>query len=587
MGSTFVKQDIWWKDVVVYQVYPASFMDSNGDGIGDIPGLISKLDYIKYLGINVVWLSPMFKSPQIDMGYDISDYEDVHPPFGCLEDMERLIKELHQRDIRLILDLVINHTSDQHAWFQESRSSKENPKRDWYIWRPPQYDLSGRRQPPNNWRANFGGSVWEWDEKTEEYYLHYFAPQQPDLNWDNETTRKAIYDSAIRFWLKKGVDGFRVDTVNKYSKPADFIDAPVKDPNSPWQFAYPLFCNGPRIHEYLKEMVREAMDPYGEVMTVGELPCTPDPKEILQYVSAHERELNMVFHFDMVYLGMGTVRKYLPEPFDLRDVKTSLGKWQRFIQDKDMWTTAFAENHDSARSISRFVSDLPENRVAASKLLALMLATLTGTLFIYQGQEIGMVNIPRDWPVEEYKDLETQNFYSMMKQQTGNDPAAMKAAMDGIAYLARDHARTPMQWDSSKNAGFSTGKPWMRAHDNYQYVNVKSQLGIEESPLEFWRHLLLFRKQHSTLFVHGLFTEHDHENTAVFTYTKTVTKSYNTEGTSEVKALVCLNFSDQVQPVPFPPNCESSHAKLAISTAPDREHDDVLRPYEGRVYWIK
>ncbi|SPO04174.1 probable alpha-amylase [Cephalotrichum gorgonifer] len=584
---------MWWKDAVVYQVYPASFKDSDGDGLGDIPGLISKLDYLKDLGIDVVWLSPMYKSPQVDMGYDISDYEDIHAPFGCLADMDELTHGLHQRGMRLILDLVINHTSCQHAWFQESRSSKDNPKRDWYIWRQPRYDASGNRHPPNNWRASFGGSVWEWDEKTQEYYLHYFAPEQPDLNWDNEETRKAIYDSAVRFWLEKGVDGFRIDTVNKYSKPAEFVNAPVTEPGSAWQYAYPLFCNGPKMHDFLKEMVRDAMDPFGEVMTVGELPCTPDAKEILRYVSARERELNMVFHFDMVYLGMGTVWKYIPEPFDLRDVKTALGKWQRFIQGTDMWTTVFAENHDSARSITRFASDAPEHREASAKLLALMLTTLTGTLFIYQGQEIGMVNVPREWPVEEYKDLETQNFYARMKDSTGNDPKEMNAAMDGIAYLARDHARTPMQWDDSENGGFSTGKPWMRVHDNYREVNVQKQLGEHDSPLMFWKHLISFRKQYHSLFTHGLFTEYGHDNTALFTYTKTLdncaVSSTNGESmeTIETKALISLNFSNSCKKVYLPEDCKAATIELAISTKDGKVESDTLGPYEGRVYWVR
>ncbi|KAH8880857.1 alpha-glucosidase [Thozetella sp. PMI_491] len=587
MGSIAPTQPPWWKDAVVYQVYPASFKDSNGDGIGDIPGVISKLDYLKDLGVDVMWLSPMFKSPQVDMGYDISDYEDVHAPFGNLADMDELIEGLHSRGMRLILDLVVNHTSDQHSWFQESRSSKTNPKRDWYIWRPPRYDAAGNRHPPNNWRANFGGSIWEWDENTQEYYLHYYAVEQPDLNWDNEDTRKAIYDSAIRFWLDKGVDGFRVDTVNKYSKPAEFVDAPINDPSSPWQYAYPLFCNGPRIHEYIKEMVREAVKPYGDMMLVGELPATPDPKEILRYTSAREKELDMVFHFDMVYTGMGTVRKYIPSSFDLRDVKAAIARWQTFIQGTDMWTTAFAENHDSARSISRFASDLPQYREASARMLALMLTTLTGTLFIYQGQELGMVNVPRSWPVEEYKDLETANFYATMKAQTGDDPVEMSAAMDGIAYLARDHARTPMQWDSSPHAGFSTGRPWMRVHDNYPEVNAEKQIAQENSPLQFWKRLLVFRKQNRGPFCHGVFTEYGHESAAVFTYTKEMGELATSSEKEKVSALVSLNFSAEKQPIHFPPGYEPSRAELAMRTGLGKVEESVLEPYEGRVYWIR
>ncbi|KAL6857698.1 hypothetical protein ACO1O0_005140 [Amphichorda felina] len=590
MGSVPENHSPWWKDAVVYQVYPASFKDSNGDGMGDIPGLISELDYLKDLGINTLWLSPMYKSPQVDMGYDIADFEDIHAPFGTLADMNNLIEGLHQRGMRLILDLVINHTSDQHQWFQESRSSRDNPKRNWYIWRAPRYDLSGQRQPPNNWRAAFGGSVWEWDEKTQEYYLHYFAPEQPDLNWDNDETRNAIYDSAVRFWLEKGVDGFRVDTVNKYSKPSEFVDAEIKDPKNPWQYAYPLFCNGPRMHEFLKEMNRDAMAPYGEIMTVGELPCTPDADEILRYVGAKERELNMVFHFDMVYLGMGTVHKYIPEKFDLLDVKASLAKWQCFIEGRDTWTTVFAENHDSARSISRFASDAPAHREASARLLALMLTTLTGTLFIYQGQEIGMTNIPRDWSVDEYKDLETQNFWERMRDHTGNDPTGMRTAMDGINVLARDHARTPLQWDASANAGFSTGEPWMRVHDDYPEVNIRKQWGQSNSPLEFWRYMLRFRKQFSQLFTHGVFAEFDHENKALFTYTKEAHRGRAVTGSGEMnKALVVLNFSDENQRFVVPDELQGCRVRLAVSTMAGKTEggmSEPLAPYEGRAYWI-
>ena len=578
----------WWKDAIVYQVYPASFKDSDGDGVGDLQGLISKLDYLQDLGINTVWLSPMYKSPQIDMGYDISDFEDVHAPFGTMSDMKELISGLHDRGIRLILDLVINHTSDQHAWFKESRSSKTNPKRNWYHWKPPRYDEAGNRQPPNNWRASFGGSVWQWDEATEEYYLHYFCPEQPDLNWENPETRRAIYQSAIKTWLDLGVDGFRVDTVNKYSKPTQYLDAKITDPENRWQYAYPLFCNGPRMHEYLKEMNREALAPYGEIMTVGELPCTPDHSEILRYVSAKEGELNMVFHFDMIYLGMGTVRKYLPQPFTLLEVKDKLSTWQRFVQDKDAWTTVFAENHDSARSISRFASDKPEHRVDSAKLLALMLVTLTGTLFIYQGQEIGMTNVPRDWGIDEYKDIESQNFWKQMVEASGNDPETMREALDGINTLARDHARTPLQWDESEHAGFSTAKPWMRVHDNYPQVNVKQQLSDDQSPLAFWKYLIRFRKAHKQLFTHGDFEEVRRKDEHVFSYLKSAREGEYSgleAGKRVFKAFIALNFSETPKPLVLPTGVEATQLELAISTS-GRIHSSELGSLEGRVYWI-
>ncbi|KAL2255051.1 hypothetical protein VTK26DRAFT_4248 [Humicola hyalothermophila] len=301
-------EEQWWKEAVVYQIYPASFCDSNGDGIGDLPGITSKLDYIASLGADVIWICPMYDSPQVDMGYDISNYENVYGPYGTLEDMLVLIRETHARGMRIMLDLVINHTSDQHAWFKESRSSKDNRKRDWYIWRSAKYTPTGERLPPNNWRSNFGGgSVWEWDEATQEYYLHLFAKEQPDLNWENPETRKAIYASAIEFWLERGVDGFRVDTVNMYSKPPGMPDAPVVDPSTPYQPAGLVYCNGPRMHEYLGE-INAILARYGAI-TVGELPCTPDTTRVLRYVSAKARQLNMVFQFDIVDLGFGTAHK--------------------------------------------------------------------------------------------------------------------------------------------------------------------------------------------------------------------------------------------------------------------------------------
>ncbi|KIX02541.1 uncharacterized protein Z518_08482 [Rhinocladiella mackenziei CBS 650.93] len=578
----------WWKDATVYQIWPTSFKDSNGDGIGDLPGVISALDYLKDLGIDTIWLSPIYRSPQVDMGYDISDYEAVYEPFGTMADMEDLIASCHSRGMRLILDLVINHTSREHAWFKESRESKENPKRDWYIWRSPVYDAEGHPHPPNNWRSAFGGSVWEWDELSQEYYLHYFTPDQPDLNWENEETRRAIFDSAITFWLEKGVDGFRIDTVNKFSKPPTFFDAPVSDPTSRWQYAYNLFCNGPKIHDYLKEINEKVLSAYGEIMTVGELPCTPDRHDIVRYVSAHERELNMVFHFDMIYLGMGTVKKYMFEPFTLTDFKRALSKWQYFIDGTDTWTTVFGENHDSARSVSRFASDAPEHRATSAKLLALLFITLTGTLFIYQGQEIGMINIPPTWGVDEYKDIESRNFYNSIKEQSGNDPIEMHKAKMGLSILARDHARTPMQWSSSSHAGFTSGPtPWMRVHDSYTEINVERQSGDERSVLRFWKTLLQWRKQYRQLFVHGLFREFDHNNPAVFTYLKISRESNHVaDHDCHLQALVTLNFSGERQSFMKPEDLRDNDLELLITNV-DIAEPDSLAPYEGRVYWVK
>lgn len=329
------------------------------------------------------------------MGYDISNYEAVHAPYGTVADMEVLIAACHERGMRLILDLVVNHTSDQHAWFRESRSSRDNPKRDWYIWRPPRHDAHGNRLPPTNWRSYFSGGAWEWDEHTQEYYMHLFAKEQPDLNWENAACRRAIHDSALRFWLDKGVDGFRVDTVNMYSKGpvAALGDAPVVDGAVYDQPAWMLFTNGPRMHEFLRELRRDVLGAYGTPMTVGELPHTPDPARVLDYVGAARGELSMVFQFDLVDLGQGAPHKYQqPRPWALPQLKAAVAKWQQFIEGTDGWTTAFCENHDQGRSVSRFASDEPRYRAVSAKMLAVLMCSLTGTLFVYQGQEIGMVS---------------------------------------------------------------------------------------------------------------------------------------------------------------------------------------------------
>src|SRR5947207_1016083 len=340
------RQQKWWKNATCYQIWAASYKDSNGDGFGDIPGVISTLDYLKDLGIDFIWLSPMYDSPQHDMGYDVRNYQDVWPKFGTLKDMETLIDEVHGRGMKLILDLVVNHSSNEHPWFLESKSSRDNPKHDWYIWRDPKYDAEGKRQPPSNWRAIFGGSAWEYAAERDQYYLHLFVPQQPDLNWENETTRRAIYKTAIEFWLDKGIDGFRVDTVNLYCKDTTFPDAEVKLKGEPWQPAFQYFRNGPKIHDWLKEQRRDVLDKYDDVVMVGELPGTP-ADEALRYVSAGARELDMVFDFDVVGLGgRHSLKPHQTYRHTLPEMKSAFMKTQAFLAGTDAWTTVFAENHD-------------------------------------------------------------------------------------------------------------------------------------------------------------------------------------------------------------------------------------------------
>ncbi len=562
----------WWKNSIIYQIYPASFKDSNGDGIGDLPGIISELDYIANLGVDAIWICPMYDSPQYDMGYDVSDYQKVYPPYGTVEDMQTLIDACHARGMRIILDLVVNHTSHEHQWFKESRASKTNPRRDWYVWRPAKYDANGKRCPPNNWRSIFGGPAWEWDETTQEYYLHLFCVEQPDLNWENEQVRQTVYTDVMEFWLEKGVDGFRVDTVNMYSKDPAYPDAPVLAPEAETQVAFSLFCNGPRIHEYLKEM-NEVLEKY-DAMTVGELGQTPTMEGVLRYVSAAQKQLNMVFSFDVVDLGMGTDYKFLTgkRNWALPELKTAIQRTQNILNGTDGWTTVFMENHDQARSVSRFGSDrTPELREASAKMLAVFQCSLSGTQYVYQGQEIGMVNAPEEWGVEEYKDVDSTNYYHMVRDMSNGDPRKLKEALLAMQHLARDHARLPMQWSAAPNAGFTaaSAKPWMRAHDNHTEVNAQAQEGSSSSVLSFWKTMMRLRKEYADVLVFGTFELLDEQNGEVFSYIK---KS------AEREVLVTLNFSDSPQKVAQ----VDRDAKLLVSSAGDGSAD--LQAWEGRIY---
>ncbi|KAF1358024.1 glycoside hydrolase [Lizonia empirigonia] len=572
-----VTQRPWWKDGVVYQIYPASFKDSNGDGIGDFEGIISELDYIRSIGVDVIWICPMFDSPQVDMGYDIRNYEDVYAPYGTLQDMERLIAETHARGMRIILDLVINHTSNLHKWFLESRSSKDNPKRDWYIWRPARYE-NGVRKPPNNWVSNFLGSVWEWDEHTEEYYLHLFCPEQPDLNWENEETRKAIYKSAMEFWLDRGVDGFRVDTVNMYSK-GEMLDAPITDPGSEWQFAGYQYCNGPRMKEFLSEM-NQVLSKY-DAMTVGECPNTKDMGRVLEYVSAKEKQLNMVFQFDVVDVGQGPYKfQTTPRNWILPDFKKAIACTQDLIRGNDGWTTVFLENHDQARSITRFTSDAPEHRVAGGKMLSLMMCALSGTLFIYQGQELGMTNFPKSWTMDEFKDVDSSNYYKMVAHRTNNDPKALEAAHASLQHLARDHSRVPMSWSTGPTNGFSLPdahtKPWMRPLEDADVCNAKQQQTDKNSVLSYWKRMLAVRKQYNDLLVHGEYDDLDVENLAFYTFTKTWKGK---------KAFVICNFTAKAQKLYIPSQVASVKRELLVSSV-NEPVEEELAAWEGRVYLL-
>ncbi|KAI4725746.1 alpha-glucosidase [Aureobasidium sp. EXF-10728] len=568
----------WWKDSVVYQVYPASFKDSNDDGIGDLPGIISKLDYIQDLGVDVVWICPISLACSLLIcshvwvnPYSSGRHGQVHPPYGTLDDMERLISECHSRKMRVVLDLVVNHTSDQHDWFRESRSSRDSPKRDWYIWKPATY-IDGKRCPPTNWRSHFGGSTWEWDEHTQEYYLHLFSCHQPDLNWDNEATRAAIYQDTMVFWLEKGVDGFRVDCVNMYSKPAVYTDVPAVDSNAVYQSAGSQYCNGPNLHEYLRE-VRAILAPY-DAMTVGECPNT-DMATVLSYVGASQAQLDMVLLFDVVNVGMGTNFKYDIEPFawQLADFKSAISRTQSLTINSDGWTTVFLENHDQSRSISRYGSDDPAWRTRSGKMLALMNASLTGTLFLYQGQELGMVNLPPDVPIEVYKDVESIEYIAMVRKRCNDDPEEMHKAQLGLQYLARDHARSPMQWNADVDGGgFSNATPWMKVNPLTKEINASQQVQDQDSVLNFWKLALKIRKEHPAL-VHGNFEWLDLQNSTVFSFTKTL---------GEQRILIVCNFPKHAADLPA--LGLSMQGQILGNILNSAEH--ILEPWEGRIYSV-
>jgi oligo-1,6-glucosidase len=595
----------WWKEATFYQIWPNSYIDSNGDGIGDIPGIISKLDYLEGLGVDAIWLCPIYDSPQVDMGYDVRDYQAVWSPYGTVADVDALIEGCHARGMRLVLDLVANHTSDQHAWFQESRSSKSNPKRDWYLWRRPRY-IDGKRHPPNNWRAVSGGSIWEWDELTQEYYFHLYAPEQPDLNWDCDAVRKEIYGSVMQFWLDRGIDGFRIDTVNLYSKDTTFPDAEISDWDSEYQPAQKYYVNGPRMHEFVREMTTQVFDKYQGTIKIGEISHSFDVDQAGRYVS--DRELDMVFLFHVVALGKHRRKRFTTVPFSLREFKDAIATVQQ-----SAWPTVFFENHDQPRSLPRIGSADNKYRFESGKMLALLLATLSGTLFLYQGQEIGMVNCPVHWPIDEYRDKLSLNFYREVETSTKGNPTALLEAFRGIQALARDNARTPMQWDDSPHAGFTTGenvKPWMRVNDEYPKVNVKAQQVEENSILSFYKRLLRLRKRYRGLFVHGSFEVLDWDNENVFLFLKQAAGSVSLDNNRDLvskekqldadahdaqRAVVVLNFSVSEQPCDVGSLVSQGvqegggdllELELLISTAVSDGHskDDSLAPYEGRVY---
>ncbi|CAK7199547.1 hypothetical protein SEUCBS139899_002227 [Sporothrix eucalyptigena] len=565
----------WWKEAVVYQIYPASFLDSNGDGLGDLPGIISKLDYIKSIGVNAIWLSPIFKSPQNDMGYDIADYRDIHRPYGSVEDAEALIHGCHERGIKVLLDLVVNHTSDEHEWFKESRASKSSAKRDWYFWRDPKIGPDGARKPPNNWASIFGGSAWTWDEQTGQYYLALFLPSQPDLNWANEDVRRATY-ADMEFWLKKGADGFRIDSMNLMSKHPDLPDGPISNPEMEYQSGALYFASGPRMHEYVREMREEVFDKY-DCMTVGELGFTKDEKSVSQYVAKDRHELNMLFTGDIVDMDFGINHKYEHNPFHLSKLRAITSLWQNAMPKFDGWNAIYMDNHDSGRSLSRYGSDLPQYRKTAAKMLAIYLGTLSGTLFLLQGQEIGMANLPESWGIDDYVDLEGKNYYRSVLERRGAG-ADMTDVLKEMRRKARDNGRLPMQWNAEPHGGFTKAlKPWMRVNDDFKQWNVQEQEGDDDSVLSFWRRILDLRQREKDVFVYGKFSLLDEykDSDAILAYTMT---SFDGKA-----ALVLLNFSDKEQKVD--PLDFGGWRCLLKETVSSIDGKGVpLKAYEGALY---
>ncbi|MHB7914725.1 glycoside hydrolase family 13 protein [Staphylococcus haemolyticus] len=522
----------WWKEVVAYQVYPRSFNDSNNDGIGDLPGVIEKLDYLKDLGIDVIWLSPMYKSPNDDNGYDISDYQDIMDEFGTMEDFDRLLKGVHDRGMKLILDLVVNHTSDEHPWFIESKSSKDNPKRDWYIWADPKDDGS----EPNNWESIFNGSTWQFDETTNQYYFHLFSKKQPDLNWDNPEVRESVFN-MMNWWFEKGIDGFRVDAITHIKKTFEAGDLPVPE-GKKYAPAFDVDMNQPGIQNWLQEMKDESLSQY-DIMTVGEANgVNPDNAE--EWVGEDKGKFNMIFQFE--HLGLWSTGD---SQFDVKSYKEVLNRWQKRLEGIG-WNALFIENHDQPRRVSTWGND-KDYWFESATSHAVVYFLQQGTPFIYQGQEIGMTNYPFE-SIETFNDVAVRNEYQIVKEQGGDvDQLLNKYRMEN-----RDNSRTPMQWSDSTNGGFTEGKPWFTVNPNYKDINVAHQLDDEHSVLNFYKKLIQLKKSHE-IYTYGQFDLIDAENENVFAYTRQL------EGKTVV---VAGNLTDKQSSLTLPFDIDEDAIKL-------------------------
>ena len=546
-----------YKDAVIYQIYPRSFADSNGDGVGDLPGIISKLDYLADLGVDILWLSPIFQSPNADNGYDISDYEAIMPEFGTMADFDALLAGVHQRGMRLILDLVVNHSSDEHQWFQESRKSKDNPYRDYYIWRT-------GSTPPNNWKSFFSGSAWEFDEHTGDYYLHLFAKKQPDLNWEHPPLRQEIY-KMMRFWLDKGVDGFRMDVIPFLSKDTDFPDYPAGRYGD-----LTIHANGPRIHEFLQEMNREVLSRYDSCITVGE-GFGVSAEQANLYVGKDRRELDMIYHFDhAVPRDEQCFVDPAPE-FTLPELKAIFAKWNTALDNAAPsargWQNIYFGNHDNPRVLSRF-GDPVHYHYESATMLATVLLTQRGTPSMYQGDEIGMTNCPFD-SIAEYDDIQVKNAWQTLVE-SGDHPADV--FLKTANRIARDHARTPMQWSDAPNAGFTSGQPWLKVNPVFQFVNVRNQVNDPKSVLAFYKTLLRWRKQKPALH-EGTYRDLLPDHLSIWAFEREL---------GNERIVIIANFSAERIVLPDELITVAKSGQPVLSNYTDRA--DALRPFEVRVY---
>lgn len=559
----------WWKDAVVYQIYPQSFKDSNNDGIGDINGIREKIPYLKDLGVNVLWLNPIYESPMVDNGYDISDYYKIADCYGTMEDFENLLKEAHDAGIKIIMDLAVCASSIEHKWFKESKKSRDNKYSDYYIWKDPKEDGSA----PNNWGSIFGsGSAWEYVEERGQYYLHLFAVEQPDLNWENPDLRNEVYEN-MEFWLKKGIDGFRLDSISLISKKQDFPDDPTIGENG---YGSPYFgaSNGPRVHEFLQEMYEKVLSKY-DVMTVGEATRTPVDKALL-YCQPERKELNMVFQFDHMHVDYGKFGRYSDLKFKLSDLKEAMFLWQKSLNGVG-WNSLYWDNHDQPRFVSRFGNDDSKYRKLSATMLATVLFFQQGTPFIYQGDEIGMTNVAFD-SIDSYKDIEAHNMYLKFSNMgLSNDEI-----MSYIHNKSRDNARTPMQWNSNLFAGFSCVDPWIELNPNYSKINVENDMNSDFSIHDYYKKLIKYRKGNEIV-RDGDFKEIGLEDSDIFSYTRTY----------KGKTLLVLgSFSDKKVCYNVPNNLQKFKRELVISNYDGNieQNKDAstlyLRPYEALVFYM-